>query len=115
MKGVDTTTMPRDNASLLRKNEQQVTESRVLTERQASIEYDSIFHLLIYIFSLLFQVLREIINLLPGATTAVQQVTVDFEKGLWSALRTVLPDVQIRGCVFHWTQAIWRKVNNKNM
>ncbi|XP_068677112.1 uncharacterized protein [Montipora foliosa] len=56
------------------------------------------------------KVLREIINLLPGATTAVQQVTVDFEKGLWSALRTVLPDVQIRGCVFHWTQAIWRKV-----
>ncbi|XP_068713680.1 uncharacterized protein [Montipora foliosa] len=56
------------------------------------------------------KVLREIINLLPGATTAVQQVTVDFEKGLWSALRTVLPDVQIRGCVFYGTQAIWRKV-----
>ncbi|PFX12998.1 hypothetical protein AWC38_SpisGene22963 [Stylophora pistillata] len=54
-------------------------------------------------------VLREIINLLPGETTAVQQVTVDFKKGLWSALRTVLTDVQIRGCVFHWTQAIRRK------
>lgn len=43
-------------------------------------------------------------------STAVHHVTVDFEKGLWSALRTVLPDVQIRGCVFHWTQAVWRKV-----
>lgn len=53
-------------------------------------------------------VLREIINLLPSS--AVQHVTVDFEKGLWSALRTVLPEVQIRGCVFHWTQAVWRKV-----
>lgn len=56
------------------------------------------------------QVLQEIINLLPGETTAVQQVTVDFEKWLWSALRTILLDVQIRGCLFHWTQALWRKV-----
>ena len=45
-----------------------------------------------------------VISLLPS--TVVQQVTVDFEKGLWSALRTVLPDVQIRGCVFHWTQPV---------
>ena len=28
---------------------------------------------------------------------------------------TVLPDVQIRGCVFHGAKAIRRKVNNKNM
>lgn len=48
--------------------------------------------------------------MLPGETTAVQQLTVDFEKWLWSALRTILPDVQIRGCLFHWTQALWRKV-----
>ena len=41
---------------------------------------------------------------------AVRQVTVDFEKALWSALREVLPTVKIQGCVFHWTQAVWRKV-----
>ncbi|XP_068719964.1 uncharacterized protein [Montipora capricornis] len=41
---------------------------------------------------------------------AARQVTVDFKKALWSALRAVLPTVKIQGCVFHWTQAVWRKV-----
>ncbi|KAK3727606.1 hypothetical protein QZH41_012639 [Actinostola sp. cb2023] len=55
------------------------------------------------------KVLSEIISLLPR-DPAVQQVTLDFEKAVWAALKSVLPDVQLQGCVFHWTQAIWRKV-----
>jgi len=26
-------------------------------------------------------------------------------------VKAVMPDVVIMGCVFHWTQAVWRKVS----
>ncbi|XP_061192163.1 uncharacterized protein LOC133200365 [Saccostrea echinata] len=39
----------------------------------------------------------------------VNSVVVDFEAGLWQAIRETLPDLNIHGCVFHWTQAVWRK------
>ena len=60
----------------------------------------------------LLQVLKTILDLLPIAPD-VQQVTLDFEIAMWATLRIILPDVQIKGCVFHWTQAIWRKVSYK--
>lgn len=55
------------------------------------------------------KVLKKIIELLPSKP-AIKQVTIDFEKALWAAFRTVLPAISIMGCVFHWTQAVWRKV-----
>ena len=55
------------------------------------------------------KVLRELLTILP-APLSVLSVTVDFEMALWSAIRTVLPDVVVRGCAFHWTQTLWRKV-----
>ena len=62
----------------------------------------------------LLQVLKTIFDLLPIAPDVQQmQVTLDFEMAMWAALRIILPDVQIKGCVFHWTQAIWRKVSHK--
>ena len=73
------------------------------------LEYD--IGCLLVLFTLL-QVLKTILDPLPIAPD-VQQVTLDFEMAMWAALRIILPDVQIKGCVFHWTQAIWRKVNYK--
>lgn len=49
--------------------------------------------------------------MLLGDTVAVQKVVMDFEKALWAAVKSVM-DVIVMGCVFHWTQAIWRKVQD---
>lgn len=51
------------------------------------------------------QVLQALLQLLPREP-AVKQVTLDFEKVVWLAMRSVLPDVQLKGCAFHWTQAL---------
>ena len=39
-------------------------------------------------------------------------IVIDFEESLWRAIALAFPDrdIDIRGCTFHWTQAIWRKV-----
>ena len=55
--------------------------------------------------------MKSILDLLP-VKPDVRQITIDFEKALWSVLRQVLPGVKIKGCVFHWTQALWRKVGS---
>ncbi|XP_041364761.1 uncharacterized protein LOC121380077 [Gigantopelta aegis] len=37
----------------------------------------------------------------------LETFVVDFEKGAWQAIREVFSDVDVKGCVFHWTQAVW--------
>jgi len=59
----------------------------------------------------MFQVMRTILDLLPQ-NPQVNQVMIDFEKAMWNCLCEVLPDVTVKGCVFHWTQALWRKVRD---
>ena len=44
----------------------------------------------------------------------MKQVLLDFEKAVWLAMRSVLPNVQLKGCAFHWTQALWRKVSHRH-
>jgi len=35
---------------------------------------------------------------------------VDFESAVWQALASEFPDATVKGCTFHFTQSIWRKV-----
>ena len=30
-----------------------------------------------------------------------------YEAAIWAAARDVMPPITIRGCAFHWTQAVW--------
>jgi len=55
-------------------------------------------------------VLREVKSAFPSRP-AVKKVTLDFEAAAWGAFRDVFPDVVLKGCSFHWTQALWRKVS----
>lgn len=53
-------------------------------------------------------VLEAIIQLLPYKS--VTDVTADFEIAMWKAVRELFPQVQMSGCLFHFTQAINRKI-----
>jgi hypothetical protein len=55
------------------------------------------------------QVLEALKDSLPVAP-AVRAFVLDFEIATWQALRQVFPDGELHGCCFHWTQAVWRKV-----
>jgi MULE transposase domain len=55
-------------------------------------------------------VFRAVLRHMPSAP-AVTTVVSDFEAALWRALPHVLGShVEHRGCTFHWTQAVWRKL-----
>ena len=49
-------------------------------------------------------VLMALIDRLP-----VEEVVLDYEAAMWKAVRQVIPDATIKGCAFHWGQAVRRK------
>lgn len=55
------------------------------------------------------KVLKKIRDVLPTAP-AVRKITVFYEQTLWSVLHQVLPDATITGCVYHWTQLAFKKI-----
>ena len=56
-----------------------------------------------------FQVVQELITPGPDDTTALQEIVLDFEDGLWRGIGDVLA-VPVKGCLFHWVQCLWKKV-----
>ena len=55
-------------------------------------------------------IFRTLLRILPRGNIGVQSITLDFEAAVWVALKTVLPSVSLKGCLFHWNQAIWCKI-----
>ncbi|KAK4320523.1 hypothetical protein Pmani_008626 [Petrolisthes manimaculis] len=49
-------------------------------------------------------------TIVESAAPNVSSFVIDFEAGLWKALRSVFDDPVIYGCAFHFGQALWRKV-----
>ena len=41
--------------------------------------------------------------------TEVKMFVADFEAGIWQGLRDVFDEPDIKGCAFHFAQALWRK------
>ena len=43
---------------------------------------------------------------------ALQPITImtDFEQAMMDAIAEEFPGAQSRGCLFHYTQALWRKI-----
>ena len=55
------------------------------------------------------KVLKKLLESLPSSP-AVKSVVMDFESALWKVFPKVYPGVELQGCSFHWTQAVWRKI-----
>ena len=56
-------------------------------------------------------ILNAVMECIPEA--AVKRVVLDYEAAMWWALQNVMPDVELRGCAFHYSQAIWRYAQTK--
>lgn len=54
-------------------------------------------------------VLKVLLEVLP-APPKVKSITTDFEAAIWQAVKRTLPEVTMKGCNFHFTQAVWRKL-----
>jgi len=40
---------------------------------------------------------------------------MDFEAVQWKAVRRDFPDASIKGCCFHYSQAVWRKIQESGL
>ena len=49
--------------------------------------------------------LQAVIDALPSPPV-VKTITTDYERAIWKGCRQVFPGVQVRGCGFHWAQAV---------
>ena len=58
----------------------------------------------------LFQVVKKELG-----TISVTEIVADFEASVWKAITREFPAVRIRGCIFHWTQAVWRNVQQNGL
>jgi hypothetical protein len=46
----------------------------------------------------------------------VRGFIIDFEAAIWGALKDTYPGIQLHGCNFHWSQAVWgRKVQEPDL
>ena len=59
------------------------------------------------------KVLEDVLRIL-SQTPVVEQLVLDFEAATWRAAQEVLSHVLTRGCCFHWTQAVYGKVQEHN-
>jgi len=56
--------------------------------------------------------IRRKLRQLGHRTWRPQNVICDFEVALITAIHTELPRTRVRGCYFHFSQALWRKVSS---
>ena len=39
----------------------------------------------------------------------------NFILGAWQAVKAVFSEATVKGCVFHWVQAVWRNVQHRGL
>jgi len=57
------------------------------------------------------KILKTLKMILPMVQT--KTFVVDFEAGLWKAIRHVFPEASVKGCVFHFSQALYKHISRR--
>lgn len=57
---------------------------------------------------------KEVLKILVGFEKDINptDVTIDFEMAAINAIRAVFPLTDVHGCHFHWSQNLWRHIQN---
>ena len=76
------------------KSVMQVPLASVLMSRRQKIDYDAVF-----------QELKKALG-----TFSLDDCVLDFEMAAWVSLRENFPGISIHGCLFHYSQAIYKRV-----
>lgn len=58
----------------------------------------------------ILQAIKRCVSRVTGHQLQPKKVICDFEKGLMLAVETEFPLTRIRGCYFHFTQSLWRHI-----
>lgn len=59
-------------------------------------------------------VLNQVCDILPNIPVVTRMV-MNFEQALWVSIPSIFPEVCLKGCVFHWVQAVWRKIQETGL
>ena len=81
----------------------------ILLQSKEQQTYEAAFNHLVYICNV------NDIDFAPHAEGREQSFVIDFETGLIPALLTVFPGVDLEGCLFHFTQANLRWVDEHDL
>ena len=60
------------------------------------------------------KILKKMKSLVSGEIQ-IQKMVADFEAAVWRACITVFPNVDIQGCLFHWCQALRKKIGDMGL
>ncbi|XP_046543659.1 uncharacterized protein LOC124253853 [Haliotis rubra] len=63
----------------------------------------------------LFTLLKDIVVRRLGIELSPEIFQIDYEAAVISAISEVFPDSSVRGCLFHYSQALWRQVLERGL
>ena len=64
-------------------------------------------------YEAVFQKIKEMIE--EGGPSQVEMVMCDYERAIWNSLRAVWPTARVKGCWFHYCQAIYKRVKHEKL
>lgn len=78
----------------------QVPLAFVLMSRRQKDDYTRVFRIII-----------DEIRKRTGTDPKVEKVVLDYERAMWSSLKSFMPDAVLQGCAFHFTKALVKHIN----
>lgn len=66
-------------------------------------------------YRFLLREIQDLVANLPGVEIQWKSVMIDFEAAAQLAFREIFYNIRVKECYFHFTQAIWRWINERHI